>query len=249
MFKNFIAVAPQASAMHAKACQLAERLQLDLITDLKTADYEHILLCETDRLSIYPTSNKQIHPLSIDFLVGKMRYRSQQAGLRSELIARAIGCKPTEQPTIIDATAGLGRDSFILASLGFEVTLVERSPVLHALLDDALQRSRHEPFSQRMHLVLADAIDWLPTVPSFDVIYLDPMFPTRQKSASVKKDMALLQALLGKDNDATRLFEVALGCAKKRVVVKRPKLADNIGDQVPNYTLAGKSSRFDIYLT
>lgn len=249
MFKNLIAVASASPDASDRASSLAERLQLPFVTNLNLLDYTYILLCATDRISIYPTGSKRIQPFYIDFLAGKMRYRSQQAGLRNELIARAIGCKPTEQPTIIDATAGLGRDSFILASLGFNVTLLERSPVLHALLEDALRRSSHEPFSQRMQLLLTDAITWLPAAPPVDVIYLDPMFPSRQKSASVKKDMLLLQALLGKDEDATQLFEIALHRAKKRVVVKRPKLADNIADREPNYTLSGKSSRFDIYLT
>lgn len=249
MFKHLIAVAPLTPLQQVEATALAQQLHLALVSDLHSPTYPYLLLCEGERISLHQTNAKRICPFYIDFLSGKMRYRSEQAGLRNELIARAIGQKPADQPSIIDATAGLGRDSYILASLGFEVTLVERSPILFTLLENALHRAKDEAAVQRMHLIQADAIAWLPTAPPADVIYLDPMFPTRQKSAAVKKEMLILQDLLGKDPDAADLFQVALACAKKRVVVKRPKLADNIADRVPNYTLQGKSSRFDIYLT
>jgi 16S rRNA (guanine1516-N2)-methyltransferase len=191
-------------------------------------------------------------PLRIDFLSDKLLYRITQASLRKELLARAIGVHPRENPTIVDATAGLGRDSFILAALGYNVTLLERSPTLHNLLSDALLRAKTHPdiapIIDRMHLIQADAIEWLPTQPPFNVIYLDPMFPERKKSASVKKEMIFLQNLIGKDTDSLPLFELAITCATHRVVVKRPRLAANISQNKPNFSLIGKSSRFDIYL-
>jgi 16S rRNA (guanine1516-N2)-methyltransferase len=191
--------------------------------------------------------------LHIDFLSGKMRYRAQHAGLRSELIARAMGSRPQDHPSIIDATAGLGRDSFILATLGFEITLLERSEVLYHLLDEALKRAQPAlpEIIARMQLIHADAIQWLKALPEAkrpDIIYLDPMFPERKKSASVKKEMAIMQELLGKDTDHALLFTTALACAKRRVVVKRPRLAPKIAEKAVNFSLSGKTSRFDIYL-
>lgn len=194
-------------------------------------------------------------PIHIDFLSGKTGYRAKHANRRNELLAKAINISPKEKPLIIDATAGLGRDSFILATLGYEVILIERSPEVHAQLADALERAKADPsvapIIERMTLVHADSKTWLmdkkyPRQP--DVIYLDPMFPERKKSASVKKEMLTLQELLGKDTDCDMLFEVAIDCVKRRVVVKRPKLAENITSRAPDYTLKGNSSRFDIYL-
>lgn len=193
--------------------------------------------------------------LHVDFLSGKMRYRLKQLGLRKELLARAMGIHPREKPKIVDATAGLGRDSFILAALGYEVTLIERSSVLYQKLSAAMTRARSDltiaPIIERMHLVHADSILWLKSVKESDrpdVVYLDPMFPDRKKSASVKKEMVLLQQLLGKDMDHAALFSAAFACAKRRVVVKRPRLAANIVENKPNFSMAGKSSRFDVYL-
>jgi 16S rRNA (guanine1516-N2)-methyltransferase len=197
---------------------------------------------------------KKAAEFHIDFLSKKMHYRREHAGLRSELVARAIGLRPQDSPFIVDSTAGLGRDSFILASLGFTVTMLERSSVIHQMLEDALLRAKEAvpDIVNRMHLVHADAIEWLKQLPLDqrpDVIYIDPMFPKRKKSASVKKDMVFMQELLGKDSDHATLFQMACDCAKYRVVVKRPRLAAKISERAANFCLNGKSSRFDIYLT
>ncbi len=213
-------------------------------------------LTRTDAyLGLEDTSDKKFTPFYIDFLAGKLRYRSDQAGLKREMLARALGKKPKDQPRIIDATAGLGRDSFILATLGFEVTLIERSDIIFALLEDAWQRGTKDsdmaPVMARMHLVHADAATWLTQLKEDerpDIIYLDPMFPEREKSASVKKEMVILQNLLENEADCPGLLDTALGCSKLRVVVKRPRLAPTLSSRAPSFTLTGKSSRFDIYL-
>lgn len=193
--------------------------------------------------------------ITIDFLTGKTAYRAQHATRRNELLARAINISPKEQPIIVDATAGLGRDSFILAALGYEVIMIERSPILYKQLTDAMQRAKTDAktaaIMARMTLIHADATEWLANKQyqqQPDVIYIDPMFPERKKSASVKKDMVTLQELIGADEDSSKLFQAAINCAKRRVVVKRPRLAQNISSQEPNYSLKGNSSRFDVYL-
>lgn len=188
-------------------------------------------------------------------MTGALRYRQQQATLRNELIARAMGIKPRAMPKILDATAGLGRDSFILAALGFQVTLAERSAILYQLLLDACHRAAKcnelAAIIANMQLININSIDLLTSLPPDhypDIIYLDPMFPTRQKAASVKKEMIILQDLLGKDEDAQELFEIALTCAQKRLVVKRPRLSTYLTTLQPHFSLTGKSSRFDVYL-
>ncbi len=182
-----------------------------------------------------------------------MRYRWQRVSLRQEMLARALGLKRGEPLKIVDATAGLGQDAFVVAALGFELHLLERSPAVFALLQDAILRAAQDPaaaaVADRMRLIHTDAVVWLQQNAAPDVIYLDPMFPSRNKSALSKKAMRTFHELVGHDEDAGILLNTALACAVRRVVVKRPRLAAALADQPPNYSLFGKSSRFDIYLT
>lgn len=249
---NLIAVTCSTFPLQNKAQALAEQLHLPFIMNPLSEEalrYNYLLTYTDTYLELRKSNKISFH---IDFLSGKIEYRSKQAGLRKELLARAIGTHPRENPILVDVTAGLGLDSFILASLGYEITLLERSPIMHALLYDALQRAKaHDhiaPVIERMHLVNADALEWLPNK-SCDVITMDPMFPERKKSSLVKKEMVIMQDLLGKDEDSSLLFQLALTCATQRVVVKRPRLAANIAGFTPNFSLTGKSSRFDVYVT
>jgi 16S rRNA (guanine1516-N2)-methyltransferase len=250
MTHHHIAVSfTQPEKMQA-AEKLAAQLKLPLLTlkESRDAGYDYLLVYTENYLGLHQKGAKFAAPFHIDFLSPKLLYREQHASLKKELLARAIGVHPRENPVIIDTTAGLGRDSFILASLGFQMTLLERSPILHALLSDAMTRASKHPGVKRMQLELADSIDWLAHHRA-DIVYLDPMFPERQKSASVKKEMVILQDLLGNDEDAETLLNAALTCASRRVVVKRPRLAETISSKQPHFNLTGKSSRFDIYLT
>lgn|SRR3990167_1166137 len=192
----------------------------------------------------------------IDWCGKQFLYRLNHATLKNELLARAIGISPKDHPKIIDATAGLGRDSMILAALGYEVTMLEKSPVLYHMLQDAFHHaSTNEtlvPLIQKLRLIQTDASLWLKQIDPADrpdVIYMDPMFPERKKSAFVRKEMVFLQNLLGKDDNVLDLLQSALACAKKRVVIKRPRLAQEISiNKGPHFSITGKSSRFDIYL-
>src|SRR5690349_7877666 len=126
--------------------------------------------------------------IKIDFLSGPLAYRQKHTSLRKEALARAIGMPPNQHPVIVDATAGLGRDSFILASLGFEIIMLERSPIIFTLLEDALKKASTKipVIINRMHLIQADACEWLEIhgPKGVDVIYIDPMFPERRKTAA-----------------------------------------------------------------
>jgi 16S rRNA (guanine1516-N2)-methyltransferase len=196
--------------------------------------------------------NSSVPKLCIDFLTGKLGYRSKH--LANELLAKAVGVKKNQTLSVIDATAGLGRDGFILACLGCEVTMLERSPMIAELLQEALTRAlANDDFAQRLSLKLIniDANSYLQALAPDefpDVIYLDPMHPVRTKSALVKKDIRLLREVVGEDLDADNLLLTALGRAKRRVVVKRPRLAEPLAKRKPDIVKAGKHSRFDIYL-
>lgn len=190
-----------------------------------------------------------------DFLGGRYGYRRRHGGGRSHGLARAVGLKGGATPSVLDATAGLGRDGFLLADLGCRVTLVERTPAIYAILRDGLARAAEDPTTQplvreRLRLVLADALDYLrsPSVRP-DVVYLDPMHPERGKSAQVKKEMRLIRAAAGDDVDAARLLPAARACARERVVVKRPLRSEPLAGATPDWTIAGKTTRFDVYRT
>ncbi|CAM5307072.1 Ribosomal RNA small subunit methyltransferase J OS=Stutzerimonas stutzeri OX=316 GN=rsmJ PE=3 SV=1 [Stutzerimonas stutzeri] len=169
------------------------------------------------------------------------------------MIAKAVGVQPGVRPRVLDATAGLGRDAFVLATLGCTVELIERQPLIAALLEDGLARAAQDgevaPIAARMTLRQGNAIElmrqWTGEPPQ--VIYLDPMFPHRDKSALVKKEMRLFRPFVGDDLDAPALLAAALELASHRVVVKRPRKAPIIDGAKPGYSLEGKSSRYDIY--
>ena len=192
--------------------------------------------------------------ICIDFLSGKLHYRRQSLRGKNELIAKAIGMQSKQKLSVLDATAGLGRDAFILATLGCDVIMCERSPVVYEALRDGLIRAAHADWFRDLSLKLIhqDAFHYLSTIDKNyypDVIYIDPMFPARKKSALVKKEMRLLRAIVGDDLDSEKLLLTALRIAKKRVVVKRARLAPAISDQKPDVLYEGKSSRFDVYFT
>lgn len=247
-----IAVTANTPSLEAAAKILANRLAVPFIASMEDAQADYFLLLTTNYLGLQQNGSA-MQPLYVDFLSGKMHYRRQQASLRRETLARALGLKNNTSPLIIDATAGLGRDSFILASLGFDVVMIERSPIIHALLDNGLQRALDHPdtasIARHLQLVHSDAVIWLKnlTTPP-DIVYLDPMFPDRAKTALAKKDMRIFQDFLQeKDNDHD-LLAAALACTLKRVVVKRPRLAGYLSDLTPSFSMKGSSSRFDVYL-
>ena len=196
-----------------------------------------------------------------DFCSSTVNYRRQKGGGKGQMIAKAIGLNSTTAPHVFDATAGLGGDAFVLASLGCAVTMTERVPEVHALLTDGL-RFAHEWGSEndqslvvilkRMALVESDAAKYMQALEDAkkpEVVYLDPMFPQRTKSAQVKKEMQVFHQLIGTDSDADLLLQIAQECAQKRVVVKRPRTAPFLAALEPNYMLEGKSNRFDVYLS
>ena len=234
------------------ASQLATYLDIPLVTTEPSTDL--VLAYDKQGLHIYPSDGRS-GSVRVDFTSGKSRHRRLYGGGKSQQIAKAVGVQGTIKPSVLDVTAGLGEDAFVLASLGCQVQLVERHPVVRALLADGLQRLQAElemaQLGRQLDLLAGDALSVLQnwqhkSVPQ--VIYLDPMFPHTGKSAQVKKAMALFRTLVGADMDADMLLQPALNLASHRVVVKRPRLAPNLAGQEPTYQLSGKANRFDIYV-
>lgn len=193
----------------------------------------------------------ELVPLRIDFTTGAVAHRRQFGGGRGQALPRAIGLKGGNCPHVVDATAGLGRDAFLLASLGATVTMIERSVQMHALLADALVRAADSEVAEiisRMSLLHGDAKDLLVDL-SPEVVLVDPMHPPRGKSALVKKEMRQIREIVGVDADAATLMQVALGCARNRVVLKWPQKADLMeGVPKPSHQISGKSTRYDVFM-
>lgn len=154
-------------------------------------------------------------------------------------------------PTAVDATAGLGEDALLLAAAGFAVRLYERNPAIAALLRDALRCAREVPqladIVSRMELVEADSVDALAQLEfTPDVVVLDPMFPARRKSASVKKKLQLIQRLEVPCESEDALLNAALAAHPRKVVVKRPPKGPHLAGVKPSYSLEGKAVRYDV---
>ena len=243
-----IAIQFSSKELQIRAEMLAQILHIPIAEE--SSDYDYLLYLTPSYLGLKKT-NSRSKPLYVDFLSPSMQYRQRHASIKNERLARALGLKKDTSPLIIDATGGLGRDSFILASLGFNIILLERSPIIYALLLDGIERAKlYLPAMQRFTLIHTNALTWLPqqTIKP-DIIYLDPMFEERKNSALPKKEMLIFHDIVGDDKDAGTLLTTALTCAKSRVVVKRPQLAQPLNKIIPAYSLNGNSCRFDIYLT
>ena len=272
-----VAVFCLGSSGAAKAGALADEFDLPLFESAaacKTSKERLRFLCQhlpaqpalafivdTDVLNLAFIENGAVLSISAGFHGASLDYRREKGGGRSEMIAKAVGLKGGKQPSIIDATAGLGVDAFVLASLGCQVTMIERVPAVNALLRDGLARSVHyaaehdndlAEILDRMQLVHANAEGHLNQIEEMqrpDVVYLDPMFPERKKSAAVKKEMQIFHKLIGPDEDVDRVLNSALVVARNRVVVKRPRIAPVLEGAEPSYVLEGKRNRYDVYLT
>lgn len=226
------------------AQQLASKLQLPITPT--PHGYPILLVITSARLELR-LPDSRFKPIYVDFLGANWSHRLKQIGRDNELIAKAVGIKKSFRPTIVDATAGLGGDALVLTALGCRVTMIERSPIIAALLRDGLERAKFE----QLELLEGDTKQILPNLAkrqSIDVVYLDPMFPIRTKSALVKKEMRVLKEIVGEDPDSSELLNIALPLVQKRVVVKRPLHAATLTSLQPNITYKGKATRFDVYL-
>ena len=248
-----------APEYRGRAVQLAAQLGLNLLDEPlqqnAVAAFLCLLVVDEQGLGVQLTGPNAPGAVRCEFASGAAAHRRQYGGGRKQDISRAIGLDKRRDLQVLDMTAGLGRDAFVLATLGARVTLLERNPVVHALLEDGLQRAAEvgDPelldIVASMQLLRSNAleVDDQEVTSQVDVVCLDPMFPGRQKSAKVKKEMQAFHVLVGNDHDADQLLPAAMEIARYRVVVKRPAKAPWLADCKPSYSLTGKSTRYDIY--
>ena len=216
-------------------------------------------MCDKDKndLPADPLNNDDSLPmrrsLRCDFVGGAVQHRLRFGGGRGQDLPKAAGFKPGINPHIIDATAGLGRDAFLLASLGATVTMIERSTEMHALLHDGMAQALDvggvtADIISRMKLIHGDAIQLLPGL-SPEIVLVDPMHPPRNKSALVKAEMRQIRAIVGIDDDQIRLMQTALAHASRRVVLKWPAKALPMANLPPaSHQIIGKSVRYDVFM-
>jgi len=228
----------------------AERLTLAMQGVSAPAPFALVLT--EGRLELRKLDEPKLGGVYVDLAEGASAHRRKFGGGRGQSIARAVGLKHGHMPTVVDGTAGLGRDAFVLASLGCEVTLCERHPVVHALLADGLRRAAQDPdigdwVGERLRLLpFGQTLADMERQP--DVVYLDPMFPHKKKTALVKKEMRVFHSLVGPDEDADALLPLALQLARARVVVKRPGYAGFLNEVKPSAQIETKNNRFDLYI-
>jgi len=250
-----LAVSGHDQCPPAELEQLARLLQCPIYSDAYHAHY--ILHQSPQRLELFNPSEPNTKAIYADFVEGKTRHRRLFGGGKGQDLAKALGLQKFPNATIVDATAGLGGDSFVMATLGCEVTLLERNPVVQLLLSDALARAdasgdaEVQAIAKRMRLVQRSALVYLAELEADDcpqLIYLDPMFPERGKQAQVKKEMRFFHDVVGDDADGAALLELALTRAIERIIVKRPLRAETLNERKPDFQIRGKTIRYDVYL-
>ncbi len=236
-----------------RAEDISDRLKLPIIEQRDSVPL--VIEVSKELITLAYTAPKSPGATLVDFVGGKMGYRNKNSGFKDQDIIKACGIKKGLRPTILDATAGLGRDGFVLAGTGCKVTLIERNPIIALLLEDGIKRAleaqQTEETAANISLHCEDSASFISQISGDErpeVIYLDPMYPHRTKSSLVKKEMRALRDVVGDDYDSDELLLVALGKAQKRVVVKRPKGAEHLADKKPSMSFDGKSTRFDVYL-
>lgn len=234
------------------ARQLATKLQTRVVTS-PPPELGGILVCINEGRIAAREHRDGSAWVSVEFTEGRNAHRQRFGGGINQHLCRALGLNKQPGLQIIDANGGFARDTFVMASFGAQVTLLEQSPLLCAMIEDALSRATatadFADIAARIRVVNTDSIDYLTTQAAqcADVIYLDPMFPERRKSAAVKKDMQLLHVLAGPDSSAEALLSLALSRARRRVVVKRPVHAAPLSTERLTGDVRATHTRYDIY--
>lgn len=193
----------------------------------------------------------------------KLLKRVKPSVLHKELLVRAVKLKGKENLRVLDCTAGLGEDSFLLAAAGWEVVLCEYNKYIFSLLEDTIQRALQseelKDIAGRMNCIFTDGKDCcdiisekkpLDKVGVFqpDVIFLDPMFPGKTKNSLTNKKLQLFQKLESPCRTEEELFSAALAANASKVVVKRPVKGAYLAGKTPGYSIEGKTIRYDCYV-
>ena len=253
-------VIPASKSAEQAAEKIAEQLGLSLARSYAESRAAVALVVDMHEVWLQPLEKPRPGRVTVDFSSPDMLHRRKSG--HNEPLGRAVGVKADRKPRVFDATAGLGRDAFVLADLGCEVELSEASPVLYFLLkhahETALLSASEKVIHAAQRMTVSHGDSARRSISGFNTIYLDPMFPDRSKSAAVKKDLAAVQSLLasqsmspellqaGSTDPAVDLLNWALSQPVERVVVKRPAKSPHLGGVKPSHSITGKTVRFDV---
>ncbi len=234
-----------------RCAELAATLGVPLVDSEPSIEDHNFFLCYRDGcLKLLDSQTLKKGGLMVDIDPRPGEQHSYPAP-KKDLLAQAVGKK---SHTIVDATAGWAQDSLALFRMGYQVTCMERSPVMAALIRDGFERLAQKDWLQKRGLnppvlLIGNAVELLAGLPAKpDCIYLDPMFPAKRKqTAATRKSMAILREILGDDPDRQALFDAAMAAAGRRVVVKSPDYAEPMGGK-PGESYQGKLLRYDVYL-
>ncbi len=232
-----------------KAAKLAKRLDAEFVSYIGDDEKTGLFVSEKG-VSLLGDG------MELQASFDEMLPRLKQSNLEKEMLVKAFKIKGKKNLRIIDATAGFGEDSIILAAAGHDITMYEYNPVIYELLSDALIRAKDDlrlkDIVSRMTLYNEDSVVAMrrmsETGESFDAILLDPMFPKRQKSASVKKKFQLLHGLESPCSNEEELFDAAMSMKTKKVIIKRPQKGEYLAGKKPDYFVEGKAIRYDCYI-
>lgn len=235
-----IVVCKGEGALENQAEEIAQNLGLPLVTEPGS---ELTLLIDKEGVTLTG------YGLSFRGDFENMLRRVTNGRIQHEMIARLVKTKD-ENPSAIDATAGMGEDSILLAACGYKVTMFEQNPVIAELLKDAMRRAKEHPvlgpLMERMTLIQGNSIEIMPSMESEnDIIFLDPMFPARQKSGLINKKLQLIQKLEQPCFQEQELLEAAIMAKPKKIIIKRPLKGANLADRRPSYSIKGKAIRYD----
>lgn len=236
-------------SFESDAKRVSKKLSVD-ITDSPelTKKAELILHYSKNGLCLSDGQNK----IMGDFT--KMLPRLKQNNLTSELIVKAGKFKNADTKlTAIDATAGLGEDSLLLSAIGFNIKLFEYDPIIAELLKDthrrALESQELFEIARRMEIIEGDSISYMNSLKEApSLIYLDPMFPERQKSSLVKKKFQVIKHLEKPCSNEEELLSSAINAHPCKIIIKRPIKAPHLANIKPSYSINGKSIRYDVIL-
>ncbi len=249
-----IAVVQEGKAADAGELALARQLDAEICSaeQLPTSSADFYLRRESAGLGLYRNRGEKTGAVRVDFASAAVRHRAAD-GLRRQSLLKAAGVKADFLPTVLDATAGLGRDAYLLARAGCQVMMLERSSLMYVLLLDGMDRGaalaeEEAAAVKRLSLEHTDFMTADLADRQFDVVYLDPMFPEAKQRALVKKELQLLKELLG-FQDGKGMLERARAFAGRRVVVKRGSKSPWLDDIKPELSFSGRSSRYDVYFT
>lgn len=234
-------------ALHSQAQRLAEFLNIPLNPENKEVYAFHLEL-SPEGMSL---RDMQKRVLAVDFVHDHLNYQRRGVRGKNELLAKALGYSKGVR-RVLDLSAGLAIDAVFMTQLGFQVTALERSPLLFVLLEDALRKA--PALQGKLEFIGTDSLEYLKNysyLPAearqIDAIYFDPMYPHKKKSALPKQEMVVFRELVGDDADAEQVLAEALKWPVRRVVVKRPLGAEELLPGVV-HSFEGKVVRYDVYM-